>query len=122
MEASDTVAFNTLKATKSAQRVTVTAKAATKPGANELAEIWRAAASLERLDGKHKELLGEALLKMLEKSPVPTYGFWSLTRLGARALFEALRSAYHNELPPDKRISSVHTFALVASSSGALSV
>src|SRR5207253_2935900 len=33
-------------------------KAVQKPGANELAEMWRAAASLERLEVKHKEALG----------------------------------------------------------------
>src|SRR5262249_19504938 len=59
---------------------------AVRPGANELAEMWRAGASLERLDGKHKQSLAEALLKSLRRSPVPTYGFWSLTRLGARSL------------------------------------
>jgi hypothetical protein len=57
-----------------------------KPGANELAEMWRAAAGLERIDGKHKQTLGEALLKQVTKSPAPTYAFWSLTRLGARTL------------------------------------
>ena len=55
-----------------------------KPGANELAEMWRAAASLERLDVRPKQTLGEALLKQVTKSPAPTYAFWSLTRLGAR--------------------------------------
>src|SRR5262249_59957850 len=62
-------------------------KVATKPGANELAEMWRAAASLERLDVKTKEALGTNLLRQVGKSPVPTYTFWSLTRLGARMLF-----------------------------------
>src|SRR5207253_4071679 len=61
-------------------------KAVYKPGANELAEMWRAAASLERLDVKQKELLGQALLKSVRRSPVPTYGFFALTRLGARVL------------------------------------
>jgi hypothetical protein len=61
-------------------------KGAVKPGANELAEMWRAAASLERLDIKHKEALGQVLLKSMRRSPVPTYGFWALTRLGARGL------------------------------------
>jgi hypothetical protein len=61
-------------------------KAGAKPNANELAEMWRAAASLERTDVKTKESLGDALLKPLKRSPTPTYGFWSLTRLGARAL------------------------------------
>ncbi|MFN4260434.1 MAG: Hsp70 family protein [Gemmataceae bacterium] len=62
-------------------------KGSVKPGANELAEMWRAAASLERLDIRHKEALGQTLLKSLRRSPVPTYGFWALTRLGARVLF-----------------------------------
>jgi molecular chaperone DnaK (HSP70) len=61
-------------------------KGGVKPGANELAEMWRAAASLERIDAKHKEALGDVLLKPLRRSPVPTYGFHSLTRLGARVL------------------------------------
>jgi molecular chaperone DnaK (HSP70) len=65
----------------------VKGKAAPKPGANELAEMWRAAASLERLDVKTKEALGAAVLRQLVKSPVPTYAFWALTRIGARALF-----------------------------------
>jgi hypothetical protein len=62
-------------------------KVGIKPSANELAEMWRTAASLERLDVKQKELLGETLLKPLKKSPAATYGLWSLTRLGARMLF-----------------------------------
>lgn len=57
-----------------------------RPGANELAEMWRAAASLERIDVRWKEQLGQALLKPLRRSPVPTYGFWALTRLGSRRL------------------------------------
>jgi hypothetical protein len=61
-------------------------KAVAKPGANELAEMWRAAASLERLALSHKEALGQVLLKAVKRPPVPTYAFWSLTRLGARAL------------------------------------
>jgi molecular chaperone DnaK (HSP70) len=61
-------------------------KAVAKPAANELAEMWRAVASLERIDVKQKEALGQALLKPLRRSPVPTYGFWALTRLGARVL------------------------------------
>jgi hypothetical protein len=62
-------------------------KAGVKPGANEFAEMWRTAASLERQDIKQKELLGAALLKPLKRSPVPTYAFWALTRIGARVLF-----------------------------------
>jgi uncharacterized protein YjeT (DUF2065 family) len=53
-----------------------------KPGANELAEMWRAAASLERLDARTRESLGNALMEQLQRAP--TYLFWSLTRIGAR--------------------------------------
>jgi hypothetical protein len=49
--------------------------------------MWRAAASLERLDVKTKEALGANLLRQVTRSPVPTHGFWALTRIGARALF-----------------------------------
>ena len=61
-------------------------KVVVKPGANELAEMWRAAASLERLGLSNKEAMAQVLLKSLKKPPVPTYAFWSLTRLGARML------------------------------------
>jgi hypothetical protein len=57
-----------------------------KPGANELAEMWRVAAGLERLDVKVKEQLGELALKTCRRSPSPPHAFWSLTRLGARVL------------------------------------
>ncbi len=77
----------------------VKGKATVKPNLNELAEMWRAAASLERLDVKHKEALGTALLKSLRRSPVPTYGFWSLTRLGARALiYGPLNAVVHQQV------------------------
>jgi hypothetical protein len=58
----------------------------TRPNPNELAEMWRAAASLERLDVHQKKALGDALIKPLARSPVPPYAFWALTRVGARAL------------------------------------
>jgi molecular chaperone DnaK (HSP70) len=61
-------------------------KAAPRPSTNELTEMWRAAANLERLDVKVKEQLGQALLKSLRRSPSPSYGFPSLHRLGARVL------------------------------------
>jgi hypothetical protein len=70
-----------------------------KPGANELAEMWRGAASLERVDVKHKQVLGEMLLKQVAKSPVPTYAFWSLTRLGARTLlYGPLNAVIHPQI------------------------
>jgi molecular chaperone DnaK (HSP70) len=74
-------------------------KVMARPGANELAEMWRAAASFERLDVKNKEALGAALLKPLRRSPVPTYGFWALTRLGARALiYGPLNAVVHHQV------------------------
>jgi molecular chaperone DnaK (HSP70) len=70
-----------------------------KPGANELAEMWRAAASLERLDVKQKEAVGVTLLKQVRRSPVPTYGFWALTRLGARVLlYGPLNAVVHPQI------------------------
>jgi hypothetical protein len=74
-------------------------KAVAKPGPNELAEMWRAVASLERLDVKQKELLGQTLLKSLRRSPTPTYGFWALTRLGARVLlYGPLNAVVHPDV------------------------
>src|SRR5207302_956973 len=73
-------------------------KAGVKPGANELAEMWRAAASLERLEVKHKEALGQALLKPLRHSPVPTHGYWALTRIEAHVLFYGpLNAVVHHQ-------------------------
>jgi molecular chaperone DnaK (HSP70) len=74
-------------------------KAGPRPNPNELAEMWRAAASLERVDVKHKEALGAALLKPLRRSPVPNYAFWALTRLGARALiYGPLNAVVHRQV------------------------
>ena len=69
-----------------------------KPPANEYAEMWRAAASLERLDAKTKELLGSAILKQIKPGAVPVYAFWALTRFGARVqLYGPLNSVVHPE-------------------------
>jgi molecular chaperone DnaK (HSP70) len=74
-------------------------KGGVRPGADEFAEMWRLASSLERLDVKHKEALGQALLKPLRRSPVPTYGFWALTRLGARGLlYGPLNAVLHPQV------------------------
>ena len=72
---------------------------APRPAANELAEMWRAAASLERLSVHHKEAMGNALLKPVARSPVPPYGFWALTRLGARTLvYGPLNAIVHHQI------------------------
>jgi hypothetical protein len=74
-------------------------KSPPRPGANELAEMWRAAASLERLDPKQKELLGQALLKQVRRSPAPVFGFFALTRLGARMLlYGPLNAVVHHQI------------------------
>ncbi len=73
-------------------------KAAFKPGANELAEMWRAAAALERLDPKTKSSLGDTLVKQVGTTSAPTFAFWSLARLGARSLlYGPLNAVVHPE-------------------------
>jgi molecular chaperone DnaK (HSP70) len=85
-------------------------KVVARPGANELAEMWRAAAAFERLEVKNKEALGSALLKPLRRSPVPTYGFWALTRLGARALlYGPLNAIVHHQVV-EKWIETIFPF------------
>jgi molecular chaperone DnaK (HSP70) len=70
-----------------------------RPGANEYAEMWRAAASLERLDVKVREPLGEAAAKTCRRSPVPPHAFWALTRLGARVLlYGPLNNVIHPQV------------------------
>ncbi len=77
----------------------VKGKAFSRPPANEYAEMWRAAATLERLDAKTRETLGAAVLRDGKKSPVPTYAFWALTRFGARVQFYGpLNSVVHPEI------------------------
>ena len=70
-------------------------KQVSKPPANELAEMWRAVASLERLEAKSRETLAAALVRRA-RSPVPPYLFWALTRLGARVpLYGPLNNVVH---------------------------
>ena len=85
-------------------------KASVKPQANELAEMWRTAASLERLDVKHKEALGEALLKPLRRSPVPPYAFWALTRFGARVLLYGPLNAVVHPQVVQRRLETILVF------------
>ncbi|MBA4063772.1 MAG: molecular chaperone DnaK [Isosphaera sp.] len=77
----------------------VKGKAYSRPPAGEFAEMWRAAASLERLDARTKEQLGHAAVRDCKKSPVPTHAFWALTRLGARVqLYGPLNSVVHPDV------------------------
>jgi hypothetical protein len=70
-----------------------------RPGANELTEMWRAAASLERIDVKQKEQLGQVILKSCRRSPTPPHAFFALTRLGARVLlYGPLNAVVHPEV------------------------
>ncbi|MFO0579656.1 MAG: Hsp70 family protein [Polyangia bacterium] len=66
------------------------------PSPQELAEIWRAVASCERIEVKKKIDLGEALLSQLEKKR-SEYGLWALGRLGARM---PLYASIDNVVPP----------------------
>ncbi len=70
-----------------------------KPEAHELAEIWRCAASLERLAENLKEPLGDALVKDLARPNPPGYALWCLGRLGARV---PLYGPANTVVPPDK--------------------
>lgn len=55
-----------------------------KPPIAELAEMWRLAASLERLDIATKAALAEPLLRMIRRPEAPDYAYWALARLGNR--------------------------------------
>jgi hypothetical protein len=55
-----------------------------KPEAHEMAEMWRCAASLERVAPEPKESLGDALIKELAQPSPGHHVFWCLGRLGAR--------------------------------------
>lgn len=70
-----------------------------KPGPHELAEMWRAAASLERLDLRWKQQLGETLLREFRRPPVSQHVFWALTRLGSRRLvYGPLNAVLHPDV------------------------
>jgi hypothetical protein len=53
-------------------------------GSHELAEIWRAIASLEHLPAPLKRDLGGRLTDDIERGTIPIYACWSLARLAAR--------------------------------------
>jgi len=90
---------NTLYTRLRAVLMPTKSKGSAKPAANELAEMWRAVASLERIDVKQKELLGQTVLKSVRRSPVATHAFWALTRVGARVLlYGPLNAVVHHEV------------------------
>lgn len=55
-----------------------------RPEAHEIAEMWRCAASLERLNAEIKTRLGDALAAELARPSIPAHLLWCLGRLGAR--------------------------------------
>jgi hypothetical protein len=57
-----------------------------RPSKQELAEMWRAVASLERLPTHHKQKLGDELMRRLEprKGREDLVHLWALSRVGAR--------------------------------------
>jgi molecular chaperone DnaK (HSP70) len=57
-----------------------------KPSKQELAEMWRVVASLERLPAHHKQKLGDELMRRLEprKGREDSVHLWALSRVGAR--------------------------------------
>lgn len=59
----------------------------------EAAEIWRAAASLERIGAKSRAQLGDALVALLEDKKAPSGALWCLGRIGARKLLYGPREA-----------------------------
>ena len=70
-----------------------------KPETHELAEIWRCAASLERLEAGLKESLGDALVKDLARPDLPGHVLWCLGRIGARM---PLYGPANTVVPPGK--------------------
>ncbi len=55
-----------------------------KPETHEMAEMWRLAASLERISPDVKESLGDALVKEFAHGSPSAHVYWCLGRLGAR--------------------------------------
>ena len=71
-----------------------------KPEAHELAEIWRCAASLERLPTQLKEQLGDTLIEELDAGgPIANHSLWCLGRIGARV---PLYGPANTVVPADK--------------------
>jgi molecular chaperone DnaK (HSP70) len=69
-----------------------------RPEPHELAEMWRCAASLERLDANLKLALGDALLKEVKRPSPPGHVLWCLGRLGARVpLYGPANTAVHRD-------------------------
>jgi hypothetical protein len=69
-----------------------------KPEPHELAEMWRCAASLERLTPEIKESLGNTLLKDAAHGTLGPHVLWCLGRLGARVpLYGPANTVVHKD-------------------------
>lgn len=64
-----------------------------KPQSQLAAEMWRAAASLERISAKSRGQLGDGLLDLIENKKAPRGALWCLGRIGARKLLYGPREA-----------------------------
>jgi molecular chaperone DnaK (HSP70) len=92
----DRLAQLLLPSTKQAKKL-----AEAKPSKQELAEMWRAVASMERLPVQHKVKLGDELIHRMEsrKGREESVHLWALSRLGARVpLYGPLNAV----VPPSK--------------------
>jgi hypothetical protein len=70
-----------------------------KPESHEIAEMWRCAANLERLEPQVKESLGLLLVKDLDRPDLGGYVLWCLGRLGARVpLFGLANTVVRREI------------------------
>jgi len=59
----------------------------------EAVEMWRCAASLERIGAKSRAQLGDALIELIERKKAPRSALWCLGRIGARKLLYGPREA-----------------------------
>ncbi len=64
-----------------------------KPQTQLSAEMWRAAAALERLGAKSRAQLGDTLVELIETKKGPRGALWCLGRIGARKLLYGPREA-----------------------------
>ncbi len=64
-----------------------------RPKSQEAVEMWRVAASLERIGAKSRAQLGDALVEAIESKKAPTSALWCLGRIGARHLLYGHREA-----------------------------
>ena len=64
-----------------------------KPQTQEAAEMWRAAAALERISAKQRAQLGGALMELVESKRAPRGALWCLSRIGARRLLYGPRDS-----------------------------